>query len=54
MPHLNYPLPVWGPSLTKQNICGIQCLQNHAVRLLSHLTTSPHTTYNRLWWLHEV
>ena len=54
MSHLNYFLPVWGPSLTKQNICRIQCLQNCTVRLLYHLNKyDPHITsyYNRLRWL---
>ena len=53
MSHLNYALPVWGTSLTQQNISRIQRLQNRAVRLLYHLNKYDHITsyYNRLQWL---
>jgi len=53
MSHLNYALPVWGTSLTQQNISRIQLLQNQAVCLLCHLNKYDHITssYNKLQWL---
>jgi len=44
MSHLNYVLPVWGASLTQQNISRIQHLQNRAVHLLYHLSKYDHIT----------
>ena len=51
--HLNYSLPVWGPSLHQNHLQRLKRMQNRAVRLCRNLKKSDHITehYCALRWL---
>ena len=56
MSHMQYALSVWGPSLTQNQLLGLQRLQNHAVRLVFSLSRSDHMSkhYHELCWLRVI
>ena len=51
--HLNYSLPVWGPSLHHNHLQRLNRMQNRAVRLCRNLNKFDHVTdhYHALRWL---
>ena len=51
--HLNYCLPMWGPTLTQQLSQRLERMQNRAVRLCKHLSKFDHVSeyYRQLKWL---
>ena len=53
LPHMQYALPVWGPSLYQQHSQRLQRLQNRAVRLIFSLNKFDHVSnyYKQLQWL---
>ena len=53
LPHMQYALPVWGPSLYQQHSQHLQRLQNCAVRLIFSLNKFDHVSnyYKQLQWL---
>ena len=52
LPHMQYALPVWGPSLYQQHFLRLQRLQNRAVRLIFSLHKFDHVSnyYKQLQW----
>ena len=52
LPHMQYALPVWGPSLYQQHLLRLQRLQNRAVRLIFSLHKFDHVSnyYKQLQW----
>ena len=42
--HMQYALPVWGPSLYQHHLQRLQRLQNHAVRLIFSLNKFDHVS----------
>ena len=53
LPHMQYALPVWGPSLYQQHSQRMQRLQNCAVCLIFSLNKFDHVSnyYKQLQWL---
>ena len=51
--HLNYSLPVWGPSLHQNHLQRLKRMQNRAVHLCRNLKKFDHVTdhYRALRWL---
>ena len=51
--HMQYALPVWGPSLYQQDLQHLQRLQNRGVRLIFSLNKFDHMSdfYKQLRWL---
>ena len=51
--HMQYALPVWGPSLYQHHLQRLQRLQNHAVRLIFSLNKFDNVSdyYRQLQWL---
>ena len=51
--HLNYSLPVWGPSLHQNHLQRLKRMQNRAVHLCRNLNKFDHVTdhYRALRWL---
>ena len=51
--HLNYSLPVWGPSLHQNHLQRLKRMQNRGVRLCRNLKKFDHITehYRALQWL---
>ena len=51
--HLNYSLPVWGPSLHQNQLQQLKRMQNRAVHLCRNLKNHGHITkhYRALRWL---
>ena len=50
---INYALPVWGPTISKQAVSRLQCLQNRAVRITKSLSKHNDVSHHRqtLNWL---
>jgi len=51
--HMQYALPVWGPSLYQHDLQRLQRLQNHGVHLIFSLNKFDHVSdyYKQLRWL---